>query len=110
MCELALGKVDVMRDKSLARDSIYEQMFGTRHRGAGRPTGDTEPLFASAGVDLTTVDVVLVNVAKRRAYAVVHEEQRERLADVFMRELKVLQRRGVVQVMLDAGIRRSVGM
>jgi len=94
-----------MANKTLARDSIYEQKFGTRHRGAGRPTGDVEPLFASAGINLAEVDPVLVNVAKRRAYAVVHEEGRERLAEVFKKELKVLKRRGVQRVAQDSGKR-----
>lgn len=86
-------------ERTLSRESVYEQTFGTRHRRAGRPVGDTEPLFG--GVE---ADPVIVAVAKRRAYAVVHEEQRDRLRDVFDRELKVLKRRGVEVVAKDAGV------
>lgn len=51
------------------------------------------------------VSPVIVSVAKRRAYAVVHEEQRERMAEVFRAELKVLRRRGETQVAADAGVK-----
>lgn len=47
---------------------------------------------------------LLVRVAERRAYAVVHEEQRERLRTVFDAELRVLRRRGVKAVAADAGV------
>lgn len=76
----------------LSNASVYEQMFGTVHRGVGRPMGDVEPLFASAA-DLKSYDAGVVSAAKRRAYAVVHAEQRVRLREVFVRELKVLARR-----------------
>lgn len=63
-----------------------------------------EPLFVAEGVD-----PILVSVAKRRAYAVVHEEQRQRMAEVFALELKVLKRRGLVQVATDAGYSMAAG-
>jgi hypothetical protein len=46
---------------------------------------------------------VLLRAAERRAYAVVHEENRERLSEVFGVELKVLRRRGVEEVARDIG-------
>lgn len=90
------------RVASLSAVSVYEQMFGTRHRSVGRPAGDVEPVF----VDPTGggVDPLLLSVAKRRAYAVVHQENRERLAEVFAVELKVLRRRGVKVVAGDVGV------
>ena len=85
---------------TLSKASVYEQTFGTRHRRVGRPA-DSEPLFAVG----PEVDPVLALVAKRRAYAVVAHEQRDRLQEVFAAELKVLRRRGLEQVAADAGIR-----
>jgi len=85
---------------SLSKASPYENIFGTRHRGRGRPDGSVEPVFVAPG----EVDPILVQVAKRRAYAVVHEEQRERMGDVFVAELKVLKRRGVATVAADVGL------
>lgn len=79
--------------------SPYEQTFKTRHRRVGRPA-DAEPLFIAPDVD-----PLIVLIAKRRAYAVVHEEQRARMAEVFDRELSVLRRRGVEQVASDAGVK-----
>ena len=70
----------------------------------GRPTGDTEPLFGTV-LQGRTVDPVIVTVARRRAYAVVQEEQRARLREVFDRELRVLVRRGVEVVARDAGVK-----
>lgn len=87
---------------SLSTASPYEQMFKTRHRGRGRPDGDVQPIFVAEGVD-----PVLVSVAKRRAYAVVHQEQRERMREIFEAELKVLRRRGTDVVLADTG-RRSL--
>lgn len=84
----------------LSTASIYEQLFQTRHRRAGRPLGDTKPLFAG-----TDADPLIQMVAKRRAYAVVHEEQRDRLKQVFDTELRVLKRRGVTTVAADAGVK-----
>jgi len=69
--------------------SLYEKMFGVVRRGPGRPLGDTEPLFASVA-DLESFDASVVSLAKRRAYAVVHEENRKRLREVFLLELKAL--------------------
>jgi len=89
-----------MAKNNLSSASTYEQMFRTRHRRSGRPVrSDDEPLFG--GVD---VEPVLRRVAERRAYAVVHEEQRARLREVFEGELKVLRRRGVEEVARDSGI------
>jgi hypothetical protein len=87
----------------LSNASIYEQMFRTRHRTAGRPVRDddlSDVLFPSNGEH-----PVIVRVAERRAYAVVHEEQRGRLREVFGVELKVLRRRGVAEVARDAGVK-----
>lgn len=85
----------------LSSASEYEQMFRTRHRRSGRPVrADGETLFGSAG----DVDPILRRVAERRAYAVVHEENRDRLKKIFLDELKVLRRRGVEEVARDAGI------
>ena len=78
--------------EQLSKSSIYEQMFGTTRRSVGRPLGDTEPLFASAE-DLRSYEPEVVSAAKRRAYAVVHEENRARIREVFLKELKVLARR-----------------
>lgn len=86
--------------EKLSTASPYEQKFKTRHRRAGRPIGDVEPLFA--GVD---ADPVIAMIAKRRAYAVVHEENRDRLYEVFHQELKVLRRRGLAQVAADSGVK-----
>ena len=93
-----------MAIETLSKASPYEQTFKTRHRRVGRPTGDTEPLFGSV-LNGREVDPVIVLIAKRRAYAVVHEEQRERLAEVFDAELKVLKRRGLQTVAADAGVK-----
>lgn len=86
----------------LSSASPYEQMFETRHRRVGRPSGSdrSESLFAVGGA----VHPLLASVAKRRAHAVVLEEQRDRLAEVFGAELKVLKRRGVEQVASDVGV------
>ena len=84
----------------LSPDSPYESRFGTRKRSVGRPLGDTEPLFAVGD----SVDPVVALVAKRRAYAVVHEEQRDRLKSLFNAEVKVLRRRGASRVAADAGV------
>jgi hypothetical protein len=89
----------LIKGKTLSKASIYETMFGTRHRGPGRPndTDDTEPLFPTGNTH-----VLLADVAMRRAYAVVHEENKARLREVFTKELKVLERRGVEQVAVDS--------
>ena len=87
----------------LSAASPYEQLFKTRHRGRGRPDGSVEPVFVAEGVD-----PVLIAVARRRAYAVVHEEQRDRMREVFRAELRVLKGRGVEVVARDAGITRSL--
>lgn len=87
----------------LSDASPYEKTFGTRHRRVGRPSDDREPLFVAPDVD-----PLIALIAKRRAYAVVHEEQRGRMAEVFAAELKVLRRRGVATVARDAGVKLAV--
>lgn len=88
------------KGKTLAKNSEYEQHFGTRHRGPGRPMGDDgEVLFPAADQH-----PVLVKVAQRRAFALVHEEQRDRLRSLYLAELAVLRRRGVEQVAMDSNI------
>lgn len=47
---------------------------------------------------------LLARIAQRRAYAVVHEENRARLTEVFLKELKVLERRPIEEVASDVGI------
>jgi hypothetical protein len=84
---------------TLSKASPYEVLFGTRHRRRGRPDGSTEVTFDGAGVD-----PVIRSVAKRRAFAVVHEENRARLKEVYEAELKVLGRRGAEVVARDAGV------
>jgi hypothetical protein len=93
-----------MAGATLSKASIYEQLFGVRHRRAGRPAGD-EPVFVAPDVD-----PVIAMVAKRRAYAVVHEENKDRLATVFAQELKVLKRRGVAEVAQDAGVKLAASV
>ena len=92
------------RGGSLSAASPYEQAFKTRQRRVGRPQGDVEPLFGTL-LNGRAVHPVIALVAKRRAYAVIAEEQRRRLAEVFDRELKVLSRRGVEVVAKDAGVK-----
>ena len=82
----------------LSKASPYEQKFGTRHRSVGRPSGDVEPVFP--GNDR---EPLLVDVARRRAYALVHEENKATLNAYFEKELKVLERRGVEVVAADTG-------
>jgi hypothetical protein len=86
---------------TLSKSSEYEQKFRTRHRTPGRPTDteDVEPLFPAGDAH-----PVLANVARRRAYALVHEENKDRLREVFASELKVLRRRGLETVAEDARI------
>jgi hypothetical protein len=92
-----------MATESLSKASPYEVLFRTRHRGPGRPAEDdgldTEPMFAYEG------HPVFQRVAQRRAYAVVHEENKDRLREVFRKELKVLERRGLETVAADSRIR-----
>lgn len=87
--------------KRLSPKSEYEQTFQTRHRGPGRPAAmeDGSVLFPAQNED-----PVLVKVAQRRAFAVVHEQQRERLHSLYLDELAVLKRRGVAEVAEDSGI------
>lgn len=85
----------------LSAASIYETMFQTRHRRSGRPErldGDDSVLFETGDLH-----PVLARAAQRRAYAVLHEEGRERLREIFAVELKVLKRRGVEEVAADTG-------
>lgn len=89
------------RTKRLSPKSIYEQMFGTRYRRPGRPNvaDGEEPLFP-----LGTAHPLVARVAQRRAFAVVHEESRGRLAEVYRQELAVLRRRDVEDVAEDVGV------
>ncbi|UYL85377.1 hypothetical protein SEA_HAGER_1 [Microbacterium phage Hager] len=92
------------RSPGLSKASPYEQLFGTRYRRVGRPSGDSleeSPYRDPSGGQL---DPLLLSVAKRRAQTVVLEEQRERLSAVFAAELKVLRRRGVEAVAADVGV------
>ena len=92
---------NVARTVRLSNASIYEQMFKTRHRRAGRPVSDGgDVLFPSGGEH-----PLRVRIAERRAFAVVHEEQRERLREVFGVELKVLRRRDLAEIAADAGVK-----
>lgn len=84
---------------TLAKDSIYEQKFGTRHRRSGRPSGGNDVIFPSEGVH-----PVIQRLASRRAMAIVMEENKDRLEALYHTERKVLQRRGLKQVAADAGI------
>lgn len=47
----------------------------------------------------------LRSIAERRAFAVVHEENRARLSEVFLKELRVLKRRDISEVFADAGLK-----
>lgn len=87
-----------MAKQNLSPASIYERTFKTRQRSVGRPA-DAEPVFAPVDVD-----PVIRTIAQRRAYAVVHEENKGRLAEVFIAEVGVLRRRGAEQAAKDAGI------
>lgn len=87
----------------LSEDSEYEQRFGTRHRGRGRPSG-VGPLMDGVGVD-----PLLVRIAKNRAFAVVHDEQTDRLRALFTAELAVLRKRGVSRVAKDVGVELEEG-
>ena len=86
---------------TLSKASVYEQMFHTRHRRSGRPERED-----GDSVLFNTADVhpVLARAAQRRAYAVVHEENRGRLREIFSIEMKVLKRRGVQEVATDIGM------
>jgi len=88
----------------LSKESPYEKVFGVRHRGSGRPTGSGEDGAVFPRAVHNGVDPLIVAVAKRRAYAVIHQEQRERLSEIFAAEVGVLKRRGVVRVARDVGV------
>ncbi len=87
-------------DHELSPASEYKQTFGTRRPTPGRPT-DREPMFGTAN---ERVHPVLTTVARRRAFSVVHDEQRVRLRKLFQSELRLLKVRGVETVAADAGI------
>lgn len=91
-----------MATQTLSKNSTYEQTFGTRHRGPGRPSG--EDVFPRSDVH-----PLLRKVAQRRAFAVVHENNKEELAELYSEELAVLKRRGVEQVAADLGIELEDG-
>lgn len=89
------------RGNTLSKISVYEQLFKTRHRGSGRPAAgsvDDEPLFPAGDRH-----PLIVRVAQRRAYAVIHEENKARLRELFASEVRVLGKRGPEQVAADAG-------
>lgn len=90
-----------MAGKSLSKASPYEQMFRARHRGPGRPTDveDQAPVFVDE-----TANPILVKIARRRAYAVLHEEYKERMRELFKAEIKVLKRRDFFEVLEDARV------
>lgn len=93
--------------KRLSPQSEYEQMFKTRHRRAGRPPADAATgLDRNGGVLFEAGDThpLLVKLAQRRAFAIVHEENRDRLAALFKAELRVLKRRDLAEVAEDAGV------
>ncbi len=92
-----------MSKQTLSNKSPYEQTFGTRYRGSGRPSG--ERVFPS--VDESGLDPAVHQVAKRRAFAVVHEENKDRLVEVFSAEAAVLRRRGTEQVLSDTGVQNA---
>lgn len=86
--------------EKLSTASPYEQTFGTRHRKVGRPVGDNEPIFVAPDVD-----PLIALIAKRRAFAVLHEKHREELQALFLAEKAVLKRRGTEVVARDAGVK-----
>lgn len=97
-----MGKVESPRS-GLSKASPYEQLFRTRHRRVGRPSGD-ELKASPYYVGDAEVHPLITAVAKRRAQTVVLEECRARLAEVFAAEVKVLSRRGVEAVAEDVGV------
>lgn len=86
-----------MANKTLSKSSPFEQAFKTRYRGPGRPPG--EEVFETADVH-----PLIKRQAQRRAFAVVHGENRDRLNEVYRAELAVLKRRGVEAVAEDCGV------
>lgn len=86
-----------MSKQTLSPKSPFEQTFKTRYRGPGRPSSsDTfEPVDAHP---------LLKKQAQRRAFAVVHENSKDDLNEIFLAELAVLKRRGVEQVAKDCNI------
>ena len=86
-----------MATKSLSPKSPFESIFKTRYRGPGRP---------AESETFSPVDVhpVIKQQAQRRAYAVLHEESKARLDEVFLEEVAVLRRRGVEVVAADCGV------
>lgn len=96
-------KLMATRSADLAKDSEYEQKFGVRHRRSGRPSGGEDVIFPAEGVH-----PVIQRIAARRATAVVLEENKDRLAALYARERRVLERRGLKQVAADAGIKITI--
>ena len=72
--------------------SPYETLFKTRHRRPGRPDA-AEPIFPSGAYPPPVVDA-----ARRRAFAVLHEEGKARLAELFVAEAAVLNERFVADM------------
>lgn len=96
-------KSSATADAGLASDSVYEQLFGTRHRRSGRPAGGDDVIFSGDGTH-----PLIQRIAARRATAVVLEESKDRLASLFRREVAVLERRGLKQVAADAGVKITI--
>jgi hypothetical protein len=67
--------------------SLYEKMFRTRARGKGRPPGGDVifPIREKEHKDLA-------QLARQRAFAIVLEENKDRLSELFESEYKVLER------------------
>lgn len=78
--------------------SPYENRFGDRARADGRPPGSLEKTILFRAADR---DPDLVRIARKRAQRVVHDENRDRLRDVFEAEYRVLAERGLTQVLAD---------
>lgn len=89
---------------TLSADSLYEQRFGTRYRGRGRPAGSGAGSDVFAGTD---AHPLLVRAARQRTLAVVFDEQRKRMGEVFRAELAVLRKRGLKVVARDEGVELS---
>lgn len=86
-----IAKVDKRKEENGVLDprSPYESLFKTRHRRPGRPS-EAEPIFPSGAYPPPVVDS-----ARRRAFAVLHEEGKGRLAELFALEAVVLNERFV---------------
>ena len=88
----------------MATTSIYETTFGTRHRPVGRPAKSEDGAAGEVLFPAGNAAPLIASIARRRAYAVLHQESRERLAEIFAIELSVLNQRGEDQVRKDVGL------